>query len=142
ALALASERPQWQVSASDASAQALACARGNAERLQLAQVQFLHGSWFQPLHGQRFDAIVSNPPYIPAGDPHLAAPELWHEPDMALTAGEDGLADIATIIAGAPQHLLPGGWLLLEHGYDQGPAVRALLAQARFVAIETHTDLG
>src|SRR5699024_457115 len=126
-LALANERPAWRVSATDASQQALDCARANAGRLGLTHVQFHHGSWFEPLAGMRFDAIVSNPPYIAADDPHLQAPELGHEPITALVADSNGLADLAHIVEHAPAHLRPDGWLLLEHGFEQGSTVRKLL---------------
>lgn len=142
ALALASERPAWHVTATDASPQALACARANAERLQLQQLQFFQGRWFQPLAARRFDAIVSNPPYVAADDSHLRAAELMHEPATALVAADNGLADLAHITNHAPHYLKPGGWLLLEHGHDQGAAVRKLLRHAGLDAIATHKDLG
>jgi release factor glutamine methyltransferase len=138
ALALASRRPDLAVTATDASAEALAVAGGNAQRLGLA-VSFVHGPWWAPLAGQRFGLAVSNPPYVAEGDPHLAA--LAHEPTSALTAGPDGLADLQAIIAGAPRHLLQGAWLLLEHGHDQGAAVRDLLQQAGFADAQTRCDL-
>ncbi len=139
ALALQSQRPQAQVLATDASAAALAVAQANAQRLRLP-VQFCQGRWLQAVQGQAaFDAIVSNPPYIPAADPHLAA--LRHEPLSALASGEDGLDDIRAIIAQAPRHLVPGGWLLLEHGWDQAPAVCEWLRQAGFGAVQTRKDL-
>lgn len=141
ALALASclqGMPGLQLAATDASAAALAVARANGERLGLA-VEWLHGSWCEPLAGRRWGLIVSNPPYVAAADPHLAA--LAHEPISALTAGPDGLADLRVLAAQAPAHLLPGGWLLLEHGHDQGPAVRALLLAAGFRQVQTRCDL-
>ncbi len=139
ALALQSQRPQAQVLATDASAGALAVAQANAQRLRLP-VQFCQGHWLQAVQGQAaFNAIVSNPPYIPAADPHLAA--LQHEPLSALASGADGLDDIRAIIAQAPNHLVPGGWLLLEHGWDQAPAVCTLLQQAGFGAVQTRKDL-
>ena len=137
ALALQHERPKAEVWAVDASADALVVARANAERLHLP-VQFAHGSWLSPLTG-RFDAIVSNPPYIPSADPHLAA--LTHEPLSALASGGDGLDDIRLIIEQAPTHLKPGGWLLLEHGWDQSEAVQALLSQAGFDEVQSKADL-
>ncbi len=140
ALALASERPDWRIIATDRSAFALAVAAGNAVRLGLS-VEFRHGDWFGPLAGERFDLIVSNPPYIAQDDACLQGDGVRREPRTALAAGDNGLADLAAIIAGAATHLSPGGWLLLEHGADQGPAVRDLLAGARFEAIATHTDL-
>ncbi len=138
ALALASREPDLQLTATDASADALAVARGNALRLGLA-VAFAQGSWWAPLVGQGFGLAVANPPYVALGDAHL--PALAHEPASALTAGADGLDDLRTIAAGAPAHLLPGAWLLLEHGHDQGPAVRAMLAAAGLVATQTRKDL-
>jgi release factor glutamine methyltransferase len=121
----------------DASTDALAVARTNAEWLGLA-VQFLESSWLQEVSG-RFDLIASNPPYIASADPHLAA--LVHEPLQALTAGADGLDDIRQIIAQAPAHLLTGGWLLLEHGYDQATQVRELLAGQGFEQVQSRRDL-
>jgi len=138
ALAIATQRPQASVSATDASEDALAVARGNAQRLGLP-VRFHAGSWLGAVPGQRFDVIVTNPPYIAEGDPHLAA--LAHEPLAALTAGVDGLDDIRTIIASAPHALLPEGWLLIEHGFDQAAAVRALLRSAGFEQVSSRTDL-
>lgn len=138
ALALQRQRPHWQVTATDASADALAVARDNAERLGLP-VRFGEGGWLAAVPGERFDLIVSNPPYIAEGDPHLAA--LRQEPISALTAGADGLDDLRTIVAQAPGALAPGGWLLLEHGHDQGPAVQALLRTGGFEAVTGRTDL-
>ncbi len=138
ALAIAHQRPLAQVLAVDASADALAVAAANARRLKLP-VEFHQGHWFGPVAGQRFDLIVSNPPYIAEGDVHL--PALAHEPRAALVSGADGLDDIRAIVAGAAAHLAPGGWLLLEHGHDQGPAVRALLVAAGFDAVATEADL-
>lgn len=140
ALALASERPRLAVVATDAHPAALAVARSNAARLQLGNVEFREGDWFGAFAaGERFDLLVSNPPYVAAGDPHLAA--LGHEPRAALAAGEDGLDALRRIAAGAPAHLLPGGHLLLEHGAEQGAAVRKLFQDAGFEDIETHPDL-
>lgn len=137
ALAIQHQRPDARVTATDASADALAVARANAARLQLP-VQFLSGDWFKAVSGQ-FDLIVSNPPYIEDNDPHLAA--LTHEPLSALTAGPDGLADLRCIVRDAPAHLRPGGWLLLEHGYNQSTAVQALLCEAGFQQVGSRTDL-
>ncbi|WP_249931183.1 peptide chain release factor N(5)-glutamine methyltransferase [Ramlibacter sp. 2FC] len=137
ALALKHARPELRVTAVDASADALAVARANAERLDLP-VTFLQGSWLSPVAG-RHQLIVSNPPYVTDDDPHLAA--LAHEPLQALASGPDGLRDIREIIAQAPAHLLPGGWLLLEQGWDQAAAVRALLAGAGFVQVQSRMDL-
>lgn len=140
AISLALEAPQAAVMAVDLSAPALAVACNNAGRLR-ASVVFHQGSWFAPLAGERFDLIVSNPPYVAAGDPHLALNGLPYEPQMALTDGSDGLACIRAIIAGAAEHLKPGGWLLFEHGYDQGEASRNLLTAAGLKNAFTHPDL-
>jgi release factor glutamine methyltransferase len=137
ALALKHARPDWLVSAVDASDDALQVAQANAQRLGLA-VPFLHGDWLSGVQG-RFDVIVSNPPYIADDDPHL--PALQAEPQAALVSGTDGLDDIRTIAAQAPLHLLPGGWLLLEHGHDQADAVQALLHQAGFDQVQSRKDL-
>lgn len=137
ALALKSQRPGWELEAVDASTDALAVARSNAERLGL-EVEFRHSVWLTETLGQ-FDAIVSNPPYIREQDEHLRA--LRFEPRQALTAGADGLDDIRTIIQAAPRHLKTFGWLLLEHGYDQAPAVRALLADAGYTQVQSRKDL-
>lgn len=141
ALAIAAARPCARLLASDASAAALAIARGNAQRLGLANVAFVEGSWWAPLVGRRFDLIVSNPPYIALDDPHLDAGDLRFEPRSALVAGADGLDDLRLIAAGAPAHLKPGGVLLVEHGHAQGEAVRALFRAAGFEAVMTHRDL-
>lgn len=137
ALAIAHTRPDAQVAAIDFSTDALAVAQANAQRLHVP-VTFAQGSWLSG-HTGRHHLIVSNPPYIAARDPHLAA--LVHEPLQALAAGTDGLDDIRTIVAQAPAHLHPGGWLLLEHGYDQAAAVRGLLQEQGFVQVQSQTDL-
>ncbi len=141
ALALASERPQAQVLATDFSADALALARRNAFHHTLRNVSFAHGRWYAPLAGRQFHLIASNPPYIAAGDPHLRQGDLRFEPATALASGADGLDDIRQIADGAAAHLLPGGWLLLEHGWDQGQAIGALLRQAGLHDVETVADL-
>ena len=141
ALSIAKERPRAQVVATDASADALEVARGNARRNGLGNVAFRAGSWLAPLAGETFDLIASNPPYIAEGDPHLARGDLRFEPAMALSSGADGLDDIRSIAGAAPAHLCPGGWLLLEHGWDQGDAVRALLGRAGFIDVATERDL-
>ncbi len=141
ALALASERPQAEVVATDLSAEALAVARANAVAHALDRVQFRQGSWLQPLAGERFDLIASNPPYIAEGDPHLQRGDLRHEPPAALASGPDGLDAIREIASGAPAHLRPGGWLLFEHGWDQGAAVAAHLRGCGFAEVATHPDL-
>lgn len=140
ALAIASERPRATVVATDASLGALCVARSNAERLNLTNVEFRHGSWLHALDpGRACDLIVSNPPYVAEGDPHLM--DLRFEPDMALTSGPDGLDAIRCIIRQAPGHLLSGGWLLLEHGATQAAAIRELLAESGYTSIETRRDL-
>ncbi len=138
ALTVAARRPDVQITATDASADALTVARANALRLNLP-VRFAHGAWLAAVPGERFDVIASNPPYIAEGDPHLAA--LTHEPITALTAGTDGLDDIRQIVSQAPSALHPGGWLLLEHGHDQAAAVRELLDATGFQDISSRTDL-
>lgn len=141
ALALKHHLPQWEVTAIDACADALAVAQNNAKRLNL-NVNFLQSSWFDALvetKTTKFDLIVSNPPYIIEGDAHLAA--LMHEPKQALTSGTDGLDDIRQIIAQAPAFLTENGWLLLEHGYDQAAAVRDLLVQRGFGKVQSQQDL-
>ena len=138
ALALKHARPDARVCAVEISPAALAVARANGQRLGL-DVQWLAGSWWQPLQGRRFDLVSSNPPYIAAGDPHL--PALRHEPLQALSPGGDGLSDLRHIVQAAPLHLQPGGWLLLEHGHDQAEAVRALLLQAGLTQVTTRRDL-
>jgi release factor glutamine methyltransferase len=137
ALALQQQRPLWQVHALDCSADALDVARSNAARLHL-RVQFHQGAWMQQVR-ESFAVIVSNPPYIAAQDAHLAA--LTHEPVRALVSGVDGLDDIRAIIHQAPKRLQAGGWLLLEHGYDQAEAVRALLMAAGFNKVQSRCDL-
>ena len=141
ALAIAKERPRAHVVATDASEPALDVARRNAARNRIATVEFRHGDWLVPLAGERFDLIASNPPYIAEGDPHLGEGDLRFEPPSALSSGQDGLDAIRRIVRDAPLHLQPGGWLLLEHGWGQGAAVRALLAEARFSDIATARDL-
>lgn len=138
ALALCRERPQWTITASDLSTQALRVAQSNGERLGLT-VRWAQGPWLDALPGERFELIVSNPPYIAEGDPHLSA--LRHEPRSALTAGADGLDDLRILITQAPDHLSAGGWLLLEHGHDQASVVRALLTQVGFVCVNSRKDL-
>ncbi|MGN6328703.1 MAG: peptide chain release factor N(5)-glutamine methyltransferase [Rhodanobacter sp.] len=141
ALALASERPRCRVIATDASEAALAVAARNAARLGIGNVVFAQGDWMAPLGDARFELIVSNPPYIEAGDAHLARGDLRFEPPTALASGNDGLDDIRRIVATARQHLLPGGWLLFEHGWNQGDAARALLEQAGYTDVFTAQDL-
>ena len=140
ALAIASQRPMAEVTAVDLSDAALAVARGNAQSLGLPNVRFAAGSWLAPLAGQRFDLIVSNPPYIAEGDPHL--PALRFEPISALTAGHDGLSDLRQIVAQAGGHIHGNGHLLLEHGFDQAEAVAQLLRDAGFTDVSTRFDFG
>ena len=142
ALALANERPGWQVTGVDRVEDAVALAERNRQRLQLDNVRFLHSHWFSALAGQCFGLILSNPPYIRADDRHLDQGDVRFEPSSALVAGADGLDDIRAIIQAAPQYLLAGGWLLLEHGFDQAEAVRELLATAGFSEAHSRRDLG
>ena len=139
AVALAVELPSARITAVDASAAALEVARRNATRAGVDNIEFLQGSWYQPLAGRRFDAIVANPPYLAADDPHL--PALAHEPAGALIAGPTGLEALEEITAGAPGRLHPGGIVILEHGSGQGAAVREMCARAGLQAVETRRDL-
>lgn len=141
ALAIARERPHAQVVATDASITALDVARRNAQRHAIQNVSFVHGDWLAPLAGQHFKLIVSNPPYIEAADPHLARGDLRFEPASALASGSDGLDDIRRIIDGARSQLDPGGWMMFEHGWHQGDAVRALLLAAGYAKVFTAQDL-
>ena len=141
ALALASERPDCQLVGCDRVQDAVALAERNRQQLGLNNVEFVQGSWFEPLTG-RFDLIVSNPPYIDPADPHLSQGDVRFEPDSALTADEQGMADIRHIAERAPQYLQPGGWLMFEHGYDQGPASVALLQQLGYQGVATMQDYG
>lgn len=140
ALALKRHRPRARVVATEASPAALEVARRNAMRLGLP-LELRQGRWFEPLGEERFDVMVSNPPYIAEADPHLAQGDLRFEPRDALAAGADGLAALGAIAAGAAAHLRPAGWLLLEHGQGQDGAVRDLLAQAGFDDVLTRPDL-
>jgi release factor glutamine methyltransferase len=142
ALALAVERPLWQVLGVDRVEEAVALAERNRQRLLLDNARFVPGHWFQPLAGQRFALIVSNPPYIAAGDEHLQLGDVRFEPDSALVAGVDGLDDIRLIVQQAPDYLQRAGWLVLEHGFEQAEAVRELLAARGFSAVESRLDLG
>jgi release factor glutamine methyltransferase len=141
ALAIASERPHCRVIATDASPAALAVARGNARRLGIGNVEFLEGEWFAPLAGLTFDLIVSNPPYIATADSHLMQGDVRFEPRAALVSGGDGLDAIRLIAVHASAHLQPGGRLLLEHGYDQATAVRAMLGMNGLTDITSFADL-
>jgi release factor glutamine methyltransferase len=141
AIALAHERPGWRLVGADISGEALAVARANGERLVSGRVEWLPGNWYEALAGRRFDALVSNPPYIADTDPVLAADGLRHEPRGALTPGGDGFAALTTLINGAPGHLHPGGWLVLEHGSTQAGTLRALLVARGFTHVTSHRDL-
>jgi release factor glutamine methyltransferase len=141
ALALASERPTWQLLATDISADALSVARDNARQLKLGNVEFLQSDWEAGLVGLTFDLIISNPPYVAESDPHLTQGDPRFEPIAALRSGPDGLDALRCIIAAAPNHLGAGGWLLLEHGFDQAQAVCQLLQAAGFSAIGCRQDL-
>lgn len=141
ALAIAKERPRATVIATDASAAALDVAQRNAVRNGITNIEFREGDWFAPLVDDAFDLIASNPPYIEDDDPHLREGDLRFEPATALSSGTDGLDAIRRIVGDAPAHLRPGGWLLLEHGWAQGAAVRALLDAAGFIDIASKRDL-
>lgn len=140
ALALAKHRPDWQVSAVDLNLDAVALAKHNAAKLHLTNVTVQQSSWFSSLAAQQFSLIVSNPPYIEPADPHLQA--LAFEPLSALVAADNGMADLKHIITAAPAFLLPGGWLWLEHGYDQAEAVQALLTANGYSQIQSKKDYG
>jgi len=140
ALAIASERPKCEVHATDISPAAIEVARENARQLGLGQVRFYRGSWSEPLKG-KFHLLVSNPPYIDADDPHLTEGDLRFEPRGALTPGSDGLSAIRFISRCAQAILVEGGWLMFEHGWEQGPATRKVMSDAGFINIETLQDL-
>lgn len=142
ALALADERRSWKVVATELYPQALAVAQSNLRRLQLANLTLLAGSWCEPLHDDAYDLIVSNPPYIDADDPHVQQGDLRFEPRTALVAANEGLADIDAIARQAQAKLLPAGYLLLEHGWRQGPAVRNILERLGYTGIRTCQDFG
>jgi len=142
ALALAAERPAWRVCGVDRIEAAVALAERNRLRLGLHNAAFTVSNWFAGLAGERFQLIVSNPPYIPQSDPHLQQGDVRFEPHSALIAGLDGLDDIRSIIAQAPAHLRSDGWLLLEHGYDQAEAVRVLMVSQGFEDVQSRLDLG
>lgn len=141
ALAIAKERPECRVIATDASEGALGIAIDNAQGNGIRNVEFRMGSWFSPLTGERFDLIASNPPYVAEGDPHLEKGDLRFEPAAALSSGADGLDAIREIVSGAGAHLTASGWLLLEHGLEQGAAIRDLFEAAGFVDVGTEPDL-
>lgn len=141
ALALATERPRWRITATDRSPDALTVARENAERLRCTNVHFAQGDWCQALANTRFDLVVSNPPYVAEADPHLQQGDVRFEPRSALAAGADGLDAIRALVRCSTAHLRPCGWLLFEHGPEQGPACRALLGEAGFETVLSHRDL-
>ena len=141
ALALASERPQWNVTAVDLSADALTTARANAAALGLSRVEFLKGPWFAPLKDRKFHVVASNPPYVSEGDEALKDATLQHEPQMALASGPDGLSAIREIVSAAPDYLERHGWLILEHGFDQAAAVAHELVGRGFGHVRSHRDL-
>jgi release factor glutamine methyltransferase len=141
AIAIAHERPGWNVLGSDASTDALAVAQRNGARYAASRVEWLPGDWYGPLGERRFHAIVSNPPYIAGDDPVLAGDGLRHEPRAALTPGGDGYSALITLINGAPAHLEQGGWLFLEHGASQGEKLRSALVARGFTHVTSHRDL-
>tara|TARA_B110000977_G_scaffold35540_1_gene47542 strand:- start:309 stop:1142 length:834 start_codon:yes stop_codon:yes gene_type:complete len=141
ALALASERSHWRVTALDVSQEALQVARGNAVRTRLTSVHFVQSDWYQAVIGQRFNALLANPPYIDGDDPHLALGDVRFEPRSALVSSNSGLEDLGRLVAGASDHLLDGGWLLLEHGFEQANAVCAMLHDAGFSQVSTRRDM-
>jgi len=143
ALAIASECPQCEITATDLSTAALAVAKHNATQLRLSNVRFIHSNWYSAFNNDElFDIIVSNPPYIPSDDPHMQTAELKCEPQFALSSGEDGLDALRCIVQQASNFLSQNGWLLVEHGYDQGQAVRQLFSQHGFQNVETKQDIG
>ena len=141
ALALASERPRASITAIEQSRQALEIARRNAVQHKLDHIRFLCGDWYAPVEGEHFQIIVSNPPYIAERDPHLETGDVRFEPPTALVAGEDGLRDLYHIIRQAPNYLVNPGYLIVEHGYDQGEAVRNKMKKQGFSEISTYLDL-
>jgi release factor glutamine methyltransferase len=141
AIAIASERSHCKIVALDQSYEALAVARRNAFELRVGNVAFLQSHWFESLRDEHFDVIVSNPPYVAAGDPHLASGDLRFEPKTALESGADGLDAIRHIAAAGAKHLAPGGWLLVEHGHEQAAAVRGLFEAAGYTDVFSERDL-
>lgn len=141
AAAIACERPHWRILATDIDPEALEVARRNFRVHRLNNVETRHGEWTRALDEERFDLIVSNPPYIADSDPHLETGDLRFEPRGALASGPDGLDALKRIVSAAPAHLVDGGWLILEHGFDQGAAVRDLLVARGFDQVKTHRDL-
>ncbi len=141
ALAVASERPHWQVTATDVSAQALQVARANAARAGLQRVSFLQSNWYEALGEQRFNLLLANPPYIDQDDLHLTRGDVRFEPRTALVSANGGLADLDYLVSAAPTQLLDDGWLLLEHGFEQAEAVRRMLLHAGFRQVSTRRDM-
>jgi len=141
ALAIATEKPQWHITATDQSLKALQIAQKNAQRHQLNNIEFKSGNWFAAVNHQHFDIIVSNPPYIAESDPHLSLGDIRFEPDTALVSGSDGLNDIRLITRQASQHLNSNGILIVEHGYDQKKLVKSIFEQNGFKKIEQQLDL-
>lgn len=141
ALAIARERPGCQITATDSSATALAVAQDNAQRLNISNVQFIEGHWFQPIENEQFEMIVSNPPYVHPADPHLQKGDLPFEPADALQSIPDGMKDIRIISNAARGHLSPPGWLILEHGYNQGSAVEQRLSELGYKEVTVVNDL-
>lgn len=141
ALAVASERPNWQVTAIDASSQALQVAGANAARAGLSRVSFLQSNWYEAVGAQRFDLLLANPPYIDEDDPHLARGDVRFEPRSALVSAHGGLADLDYLVKAGPARLIDGGWLLLEHGFEQADAVRGMLLYAGFRQVSTRRDM-
>jgi release factor glutamine methyltransferase len=141
ALAVAVERPLWQVTAIDSSADALQVARANAASHGLQRVTLLQSDWYQAVAEERFDALLANPPYIDCSDPHLTRDDVRFEPRSALVSAKNGLADLQHLVAGAPAQLRDGGWLLLEHGFEQADAVRTMLSDAGFDGVDTRRDV-
>ena len=141
ALALSKERPRCRLIASDLSRPALDVARSNARKFDMTQIEFLEGDWFAPLASRKFELIVSNPPYVAAGDPHLSQGDLRFEPVSALVSGPDGLSAIRHIAEHATLHLKAGGWLIIEHGWDQAREVNSILTGHGYYNIATRKDL-
>jgi len=141
ALAMASERPNWQITATDFSNAALKVAKQNAQQLHLTNITFFCGNWFEPLNNNQFDIIASNPPYIPKDDPHLLQGDLRFEPLSALASGDDGLDDIRLISQQAVHHLSPKGMLIIEHGYDQKENLNDIFIHLGYNNIQQHNDL-
>ena len=141
AVALSHERPEWLITGTDVSTNALEVARRNGAALVGDRVRWIQGDWYSALVRRRFDAVLSNPPYIADNDPVLKGDGLRHEPRLALTPGGDGFGAFQTLINGAHRHLKPGGWLVLEHGATQGETLRALLVAHGFISVTSHRDL-